>query len=175
MKLNYREPLPDDGRRIHQMVLESGTLDVNSAYLYFLLADHFRKTVVLAESPAGDLGGFVTAYRPPQAPQTLFIWQVAVAAELRGRGIASRLLENLMQRPFFADIQRIELTITPDTLASLRLFARLARDLRRPLQHTPYLSAAQLGGTHAAEDLYCINLTTEIQNEAIKPKENPAT
>ncbi|OZB35949.1 MAG: diaminobutyrate acetyltransferase [Halothiobacillus sp. 14-56-357] len=165
MTLDYREPRLDDGARIHRMVLEAGTLDVNSAYLYFLLSDHFRETCVVAESdsvPHELLGGFLTAYRLPRAPDTLFIWQVAVHPDWRGRGVASGLLDALTRRTWFDDISRIELTISPDNTASQALFRRWAARLERPLTVSPYLSSELLNSGqdtgHQPEDLYSIDL-----------------
>lgn len=162
MTITYREPCLDDGARIHRMVLEAGTLDVNSAYLYFLLSDHFRDTCVIAESQS-QLCGFLTAYRLPRAPDTLFIWQVAVHPEWRGKGIASGLLAAITQRAWFNQVNRIELTISPDNAASQALFRRWAEKLQRPLKITPYLSRAQLNSgqdtDHQPEDLYAIDLS----------------
>ncbi|MGD9499837.1 diaminobutyrate acetyltransferase [Halothiobacillus sp.] len=161
MTLDYREPRLDDGARIHRMVLEAGTLDVNSAYLYFLLSDHFRDTCVIAESDSVPCG-FLTAYRLPRAPDTLFIWQVAVHPDWRGRGVASGLLDALTQRAWFGDIRRIELTISPDNAASQALFRRWAARLERPLSVSPYLSSDMLNSGqdtgHQPEDLYSIAL-----------------
>lgn len=157
MHITYREPQQADGLRMHQMVQSSGTLDVNSAYLYALLADHFRETVVVAEDAAGQLQGFVTAYRPPTAPHTLFVWQIAVAPAARGQGLGLGLLEALLTRPALADIQSIDCTITADNLASRRLFEKLAATRQRALQSQSYLHAEHLGGDHAPEDLYRID------------------
>jgi L-2,4-diaminobutyric acid acetyltransferase len=157
MTIAYREPRLSDGARIHQMVLRAGTLDVNSAYLYFLLADHFHATCVLAESDS-ELAGFLTAYRLPDAPSTLFVWQVAVSPEMRGQGVASGLLQALETRSWFPDIRRVELTISPDNPASQGLFTRWANRLNQPIQKKPYLSTELLGADHQPEDTYWIDL-----------------
>lgn len=178
MTFNYREPLPEDGQRIHQMVLESGTLDTNSLYLYYLLADHFRDTVVLAESTSGKLHGFVTAYRLPRDPTTLFVWQIAVDRASRGHGIAGKLLDTLCKRPFFREIGCIHCSISPDNTASQKLFARLAKNLQANLQHQPWLSKELLGGVHAREDLYSIDLLSikpvSGTQPALSAKGNPS-
>lgn len=139
------------------MVHRAGTLDVNSAYLYFLLADHFRATCVLAES-GPELAGFLTGYRRPDAPNTLFVWQVAVSPDMRGQGVASGLLQALESRSWFPEIRRIELTISPDNPASQALFKRWADRLKRPIQKQPYLSTELLGAGHQPEDTYWIDL-----------------
>lgn len=161
MTLDYREPRLEDGARIHRMVLEAGTLDVNSAYLYFLLADHFRDTCVIAQSDT-EFCGFLTAYRLPRDPGTLFMWQIAVHPDWRGKGIASGLLDEVTQRPWFDAIRRVELTISPDNTASQALFRRWAAKLNRPLAVSPYLSSELLNSGqntgHQPEDLYSIEL-----------------
>ncbi|WP_322630080.1 diaminobutyrate acetyltransferase [Halothiobacillus sp.] len=157
MTIAYREPCLSDGARIHQMVLRAGTLDVNSAYLYFLLADQFHATCALAESDT-ELVGFLTGYRLPDAPDTLFVWQIAVDPNMRGRGVASGLLHALETRPWFAEIKRIELTISPDNPASRALFARWADSLNKPIHQKPYLSTELLGDGHQPEDTYWIDL-----------------
>ncbi|HZJ81490.1 MAG TPA: diaminobutyrate acetyltransferase [Guyparkeria sp.] len=157
MAIRFREPRLEDGARVHQLVKRAGTLDLNSAYLYFLLADHFRSTCALAEN-GQDLVGFVTAYRLPDNPDTLFVWQIGVDASARGQGVASGLLETLQGRDWFGDIKRIELTISPDNPASKALFTRWAEKLGRSIRHEPYLSSELLGDDHQPEDLYVIDL-----------------
>lgn len=157
MQITYREPRLEDGGRIHQLIQRAGTLDLNSAYLYFLLADHFRATCAVAES-GDDLVGFVTAYRKPEQPDCLFVWQIGVSADARGQGVASHLLQELQSRDWFGSIKRIELTISPDNPASQGLFTRWAEKLGRPIETRPYMSAELLGGGHQPEDLYFIDL-----------------
>ncbi|HHQ69782.1 MAG TPA: diaminobutyrate acetyltransferase [Halothiobacillaceae bacterium] len=158
MTITYREPRQEDGGRIHQLVERAGTLDLNSAYLYFLLADHFRSTCAVAEDKE-QLLGFVTAYIRPDRPDTLFVWQIGVDAAARGQGVASGLLKNLQDRPWFSDLRAIDLTISPDNQASQALFTRWAEKLGCPITRQPYLSSALLGGDHQPEDLYRIELT----------------
>ena len=79
MTIHFREPRLEDGGRIHRLIERAGTLDLNSAYLYFLLADHFRSTCAIAED-GENLVGFVTAYRLPDNPDSLFVWQIGVDA-----------------------------------------------------------------------------------------------
>lgn len=157
MTIHFREPRLEDGGRIHQLIQRAGTLDLNSAYLYFLLADHFRSTCAIAEN-GDDLVGFVTAYRLPDNPDSLFVWQIGVDASARGQGVASRLLNALQERDWFTEIKRIELTIAPDNPASQALFTRWAEKLGRSIRSEPYLSSDLLGDGHQPEDLYVIDL-----------------
>ncbi|MDX5332491.1 MAG: diaminobutyrate acetyltransferase [Gammaproteobacteria bacterium] len=157
MTITYRPPSKEDGKSIHQLIRDSKTLDLNSAYLYFLLADHFRDTCVVAERD-GQLVGFVSAYRLPARPDTLFVWQIGVDASTRGQGVASAMLQEYEQRPFFREIRRIELTISPSNKASQALFKRWAERLGTTLETQPYLTEDHLGASHEPELLYSMNL-----------------
>lgn len=63
----------------------------------------------------------------PDRPRTLLIWQVAVDASHRGRGLAGTLLDGLVARTAAEHrITSLETTITPGNTASERLFAAFA-------------------------------------------------
>ena len=66
------------------------TLDVNSTYAYLLMATDFAETSIVVVGVDGAVCGFITGYRPPRRPDTLFVWQVAVAPDAQGRGLALR-------------------------------------------------------------------------------------
>ncbi len=93
-----RRPACSDAARIHQLVAACKPLDLNSTYAYLLLCHHHADTCVLAEE-GGRIVGFVSAYRPPGREGEIFIWQVAVAAGQRGRGLGRRMLTQLLARP----------------------------------------------------------------------------
>lgn len=156
-EIQLREPNVGDAAGILQLVRCCGPLDVNSQYLYLLLCHHFAQTCAVAES-GGVVVGFVSAYRPPADPETLFIWQVAVAAEARGQRLASRLIEQVLSRPVCADVRWLEATISPSNQPSRALFQSLTRQLRTECHVSPLFSEHVLSGAeaHEQEDLYRI-------------------
>lgn len=121
----FREPGTADGASLHQLIQACPPLDLNSPYAYLLLCAHHARSCVVAESGNG-LAGFVSAYRLPEAPDTVFVWQVAVAPAARGQDLARRMLEHLLQRPALADCRWLETTVTPSNKPSRRVFAGLA-------------------------------------------------
>ncbi|MGL6159061.1 diaminobutyrate acetyltransferase [Microbulbifer sp.] len=123
-----RRPLSEDGAAVHALIGRCPPLDENSIYCNLLQASHFAATSVAAELD-GNLVGFVSGYRVPERPDTLFIWQVAVAAEARGIGLAGRMVREILGRPCCAEVRFLETTITPDNRASWALFHGLARKL----------------------------------------------
>lgn len=124
---SMRQPELADGPAMWNLVRES-TLDDNSPYLYLMLARYYGETCAVAER--GDtLGGFLTAFVPPEQPDTLFVWQVGVSPQARGHGLATRLILSILQREACEEVRYVEATVTPSNEASLALFRGLADKL----------------------------------------------
>ncbi|MGI2336081.1 MAG: diaminobutyrate acetyltransferase [Dehalogenimonas sp.] len=155
MNIIYRHPETKDGPGIYQLIKDCPPLDLNSAYCYLLLADHFRQTCVAAEdTESGRIVGFVSAYFRPDAPDTLFTWQIAVHADCRGRGVARALLEKLLSAVYEHQPPRfLELSVNPSNQASRKLFTRLAEELGAPLHESVLFGEDLLGDGHEAEML----------------------
>jgi len=111
-----------------RLVRESAVLEPNSTYAYVLLCTDFRQTCFVADRGGPPLA-FVAAYRPPTRPDTVFVWQIGVHPDERGRGLGTRLLRTLLSAPGARDACWLEATITPSNVASLGLFSGLARSL----------------------------------------------
>jgi len=151
-----RRPVLEDAWRIERLIQNSPPLDVNSAYAYLMLCRHFADTCAVAETD-GDVVGFVSAYRPPRDPQTLFVWQVVIDGSMRGQGLAGTLLNAIVQSDACDDVTFIETTIGPDNTASLKLFESLARRLGAPIRTTGVFGSELLGeDDHDDEVLYRI-------------------
>jgi L-2,4-diaminobutyric acid acetyltransferase len=125
-QLELRPACVEDGRRIFALVGEVGTLERNSGYAYVLLCSHFADTCFVAERD-GKVVGFVLAYRPPSAPEAVFVWQVGVSPTERGQGVGQRLLEALVAAPACLDARFLTATVSPDNGPSLSLFRGFAR------------------------------------------------
>lgn len=154
--LRLRAPAKEDGVAVWDLVAACAPLDRNSLYCNILQCTHFAGTCVLAER-AGTTLGWLSAYRPPEEPSTLFVWQIAVHEEVRGEGLAHAMLENLLARPHLNDIHNIKATITPDNGASWGLFESLARRLDAPVERIDWLERDRhFGGRHPPETLISI-------------------
>lgn len=152
-----RPPTPADGAALHALIRNSPPLDLNSCYAYLLHGLHFADTCVLAAAEDDSPVGFISGYLPPDRPDTLFIWQVAVAASQRGKGLALTMLQHLLDRPACAGVRWLETTVTPDNLPSTRLFQGLARTLDCPCDVSELFPAEYFGAHgHAPEHLFRI-------------------
>lgn len=127
-KYTFRQPDIGDGADLWRLVRASGVLELNSAYCYLMMADHFGDTCLIAER-RGKPVGLVIAFLEPRRPDTIFVWQIGVASSERGRGLGTRLLLALLEKKACAGVRFLESTVTASNRASITLFTRLARRL----------------------------------------------
>lgn len=157
-----RAPRIADAARMWQIADDSQVLDVNSGYAYLLWCRDFAATSVVAEV-GGRVVGFITGYIRPEAPATFFVWQVAVDADQRGRGIGVAMLEWLADtvtdpaHPLGGKVRALETTVSPDNTASVAMFASLARRRGARLTKSALFEPDVFPDSHAAEDLYHIS------------------
>lgn len=134
-KLSIRTPRATDGVAVHNLIRKSAFVDDNSLYCYLLVCTHFAMTSAVAERN-GDTVGIVSGYIPPQQPDTLFVWQVAVDPLMRRRGLARSMLKYILQGDACRNIRHIETTVTADNAASRKLFITLAEKLGCPMKES---------------------------------------
>ncbi len=164
----FGKPNRSDGIYLYDLVSQCPPLDLNSKYVYHLVAAHFKDTSVvvrphsLAEkdqnNPQNQQAlsgpaqkkpvGFISAYCLPSVSceegetkgNILFIWQVALLPEYRGRGLAAQMVEHLLQRECLKNTQYIHTTISPSNRSSENLFLRLAQRLKAPVCKEEFLN-----------------------------------
>lgn len=153
----FRTPRVDDAEAMWRIVDRTDNLDDNSPYLYLLLCRDFAQTCIVAEDEEGDLVGFVTGYRRPERPDTYFLWQVTVAASQRGKGLARRMVRELLAGLAEDGVRRLEATVTPSNEPSMRMFRGFARELGVECRETMIFPETLFpDGDHEDEVLFAI-------------------
>ncbi len=151
--IHLYHPTSNDGFAVNRLIAESPPLDANSAYCNLLQCTHFTDTCMCAKLDE-ELVGFVSGYLIPSRPETLFVWQVVVAEAGRGKGLASRMLREVLQRPICNKIDYLETTITPSNESSWALFKRLAENLGAELNvSVAFEKKEHFHGLHESEKL----------------------
>lgn len=151
-QITFRGPVAADAARIWKLVRQGGVLEENSPYCYLLLCTHFAGHGIVAER-GGRLLGFVCAYRPPGDPAAVFVWQIGVAPEGRGRGLGTELLRRLIARPANREAKYLTATVAVDNEPSQRLFAALARSVGASLETEAGFGPELFPVRHPAEPL----------------------
>lgn len=152
VEIKFSKPKIDEAKHIFQLIKECPPLDLNSEYLYLLLCHHFSDTCVVAKLNS-KIVGFVSGYLLPDKKNTLFVWQVAVAKEHRGKGLASKMIKDIIQRPG-VNIEFIEATITPSNFASKSLFTSIASAFNSSVEMNHLFTEEEFGNKkHEEENL----------------------
>jgi L-2,4-diaminobutyric acid acetyltransferase len=150
--VRIEQPHADDGRDLWRLARDSGELDLNSPYCYLLWCRDFSRTSVVAR--AGQvIVGFLTGHIRPDAADTLFVWQVAVARDRRGCGIGRQMLDGLATGMGRLGCRYLEATVTPDNVPSARMFSSFAREHGAPLTRSKGFDSGMFPDHHKPEDL----------------------
>jgi len=161
--VRLRKPTVEDGSDVWELISTCKPLDENSMYFNLIQCDHFADTCILAERE-GQIVGWISGHIPPEKPDALFVWQVAVSPEARGLGLAGRMLRSLFDRPELAEVTRIETTITRDNKPSWALFRAFAAKRGGTMTHAPHFErGAHFDGAHATEYLVNIDFSKAAQ------------
>ena len=161
LQLLLRHPKSTDGYQVNQLIERCKPLDTNSTYCNLLQCLHFADTCIMAEDQAdGALLGFISAYRKPAEPNTLFVWQVAIDKRARGEGLSRSLLDSLLASDACAGVTHLETTITADNAASWGLFESFARSQATGpgVRHLLFDQQRHFNGDSSGEILFRITL-----------------
>ena len=167
--ITFRTPSSEDGMEVWDLIRKAGPLDENSVYCNLIQCDHFAETCVIAELD-GSIVGWISAFIPPDTPDTLFVWQVAVGEAARGRGVAKKMLTELFAREICADVTHLKTTITGDNEASWALFNSFADSMDAELGfEAHYERDTHFAGRHATEYMVTIeDISPEREAETEK-------
>lgn len=149
----FREPRDLDGPAVSDLISACPPLDRNSRYCNLLQCTDFADTCIVAER-AGELVGWISGYRLPKDPSTLFVWQVAVHADARGEALGKRMLLSLRERLAGSGVEAMRTTVTKDNHASRAMFRSVASSLGADLSERPHFDADRhFDGAHEGEQL----------------------
>lgn len=158
----FHQPSKDDGWAVSTLISDCPPLDTNSVYCNLLQCYHFSSTSVAVRltnerNKPGELVGFISGYLVPDKPDTLFIWQVAVAEKARGQGVAAKMIDHILDREACKSARYIDTTITESNKASWALFGRVAKNYNAPLSSEAlFTQDKHFSGQHDTETLVTI-------------------
>jgi L-2,4-diaminobutyric acid acetyltransferase len=141
-----REPVSEDGVRLHKLVSECKPLDENSVYCNLLQCSHFSQTCCVAEKD-GSMVGFVTGYLHPKEEGVYFLWQVGVHPDAAGHGLGKRMMKAILAREVCRGVHTLHTTITKDNKASRGLFGSFARDEGAEMTEEDFFTEKHFGDT----------------------------
>lgn len=155
-QVTFRKPAYNHAADVWNLVGRCPQLDRNTLYCELLHCTHFAETCAIAER-AEEVVGWLSAYRPPTEPSTLFVWQIAVHPAVRNTGVGKRLIISALNRPYCKSVTHIKATVALTNKASNSLFATLARDLGAPIRQALWFDRhAHFKGRYETEYMIAI-------------------
>lgn len=148
------QPTKKDGEGMW-LLAKKTSLDLNSAYKYIMMAEYFSETCVVAKEN-NTVVGFITGFIQPEHPDVIFIWQIGVDSSQRGKGLASKMLDDLLARASTETVRYLEATITKDNIPSQSLFKKLAKEKKTEYKVEETFPAEVFPGDGEAEYTYRI-------------------
>lgn len=103
-------------------------------YIYWMMAKYFPKSN-LAAIDDGEVIGYLCAI-PEEKQSCYFIWQIIVAPRMNHKGVATELMNHLLEVTEKNDISALELTIDKNNKRSREFFGKYAERLGACLEET---------------------------------------
>lgn len=167
MTIEMLKPKKENAKEIFTLIKDTKILDLNSEYLYLLQTTHFSDycCVALLEN---KVVGFVSGYIHPQHADVYFVWQVGVDSSMRGQGLASQMILNVLNRENLKNINYVHTTISPSNLASQRVFEKLANKFNVDVEKEILFEIDDFCDGHEEEVLYKIGPIKKEKEKGIK-------
>lgn len=119
--MTVRKLRESDASQILDLVKECGPYVVPyNVYAYWILENYYSSTCMVVEDNNRVIG-FVSSM-PSMDKGLLFIWQICVHKDYRGKGVAALLLDSLFMAAKEHGFVKLELSISEGNNASMNLF-----------------------------------------------------
>lgn len=146
-----------DVEGIVQFVESCPPLDLHTPFTYWVTLRYWGRHCFVA-TMADRIVGYASAIGSGGGDDVLYLWQIGVASELRGRGLAQRLIESVADVGRESGFQVLQVSIAPDNEASLRAFRRFAASRERSLDPAGEVSFCDPRGKPVHEDVYALEI-----------------
>jgi len=146
--MDFRHPTIEDAGEMWRIAKET-SLDLNSSYSYLMMAELFSETCMVVED-GGEIVAFVTGFEFKKAPDTLFVWQIAVQPEYRKEKLAQKMLYHLIED---TGSHYVQATIEEVNEASFGLFESLADKFDTKFWKTDGFEEDHFPDDHGSEEM----------------------
>jgi L-2,4-diaminobutyric acid acetyltransferase len=121
-------------------------------YVYWIMEEYFPSSNYVVSEGYRIIGFICTL--PSIDKKCYFIWQIVVASDYRGRNIASLLVNRIIEEAKLKGLNKLELSINNENVASHKLFVRIAREHNSTLKKT-----GEYRYKNVTENVYSIELS----------------
>jgi L-2,4-diaminobutyric acid acetyltransferase len=165
-KIKITFPTKKNGSAVAKLIQRCPPLDLNSTYNYLIQSYYFNRTCSVAFD-SEKIVAFVSGFIKPTNKNCLFIWQVAIDEEYRGKGLGIELIEFLLNQN--KEVNTIETTITKNNIASRRMFQKIVEKYKTRMSEEALVDKEKdFSNEHDSEMLITIGpIKIKVKNENI--------
>ena len=120
--IKITHPRKEDGISVAELIKRCPPLDLNSTYHYLIQSHYFSKTCSFAFDNK-KVVAFVSGFINSSKNNSLFIWQVAIDENYRGKELGIELIEFILNQN--KNLDSIETTVTKNNISSRRMFQKI--------------------------------------------------
>ena len=121
MKITIRNVQKTDNALLRHLAKQCPSLDLHTQYTYWATAYYFNKSSFILEDDGKPIG-YIMALN---TPDVIFIWQIGIIKEYRGKGLSCKLISAVME--YAKSINKpIEVTIASNNKSSFNAFKSAA-------------------------------------------------
>jgi L-2,4-diaminobutyric acid acetyltransferase len=120
--IKITHPRKEDGISVAELIKRCPPLDLNSTYHYLIQSHYFSKTCSIAFDNK-KVVAFVSGFINSSKNNSLFIWQVAIDENYRGKELGIELIEFILNQN--KNLDSIETTVTKNNISSRRMFQKI--------------------------------------------------
>tara|TARA_B100000795_G_C22697492_1_gene398212 strand:+ start:128 stop:634 length:507 start_codon:yes stop_codon:yes gene_type:complete len=120
--IKITHPSKEDGISVAELIKRCPPLDLNSTYHYLIQSHYFSKTCSIAFDNK-KVVAFVSGFINSSKNNSLFIWQVAIDENYRGKELGIELIEFILNQN--KNLDSIETTVTKNNISSRRMFQKI--------------------------------------------------
>jgi L-2,4-diaminobutyric acid acetyltransferase len=121
-KIKITFPTKKNGSAVAKLIRCCPTLDLNSTYHYLIQSHYFSKPCSIAFDNK-KVVAFVSGFINSSKNNSLFIWQVAIDENYRGKELGIELIEFILNQN--KNLDSIETTVTKNNISSRRMFQKI--------------------------------------------------
>lgn len=122
-----------DIHSIRDLVAKCKPLDLHTLYSYWIIIQYFNKYSFVLESSSQQVGLITSLDKKLDSKKILFIWQIGVIPEFRGKKLGEKLLHHLVESALNDGINYFQFSIDPNNTASLKTFQSIATNFKGKL------------------------------------------
>ncbi|KYC53386.1 MAG: Acetyltransferase (GNAT) family protein [Candidatus Methanofastidiosum methylothiophilum] len=108
-------------------VNECKPLELHTPFTYWTLFNYFSNLCFLILDEEKVIG-FISGIRSSVDKDTVYLWQIGVSKEYRGKKYASLLIDHFIKAVSDLDCNKIQVSISPENESSYNAFAKYTKE-----------------------------------------------